>query len=433
MNITGSISPDGRTLVAVSSLDIVSRTADAADAMLTQVGDNPEIYLFNVQPNGEFESKFKINTPSSTAMFSTCWTLDSQTFAVACQSGYVLAFDVRSDKPLARINTTQMGSGGSPRVVKFSQDHRGGLLAFTEHRNYLHLIDAKTWNEGERLEIPMLSRNEPSNLDQFDYNSRSMISAQETFWTRLEDPWYRDIAMGNTGEDEIEQRLRRIERENGGFVRRLENSNEKLPLEMIKFQKINRKNTYDLNDNKDRVGDWDSIWGQPDREPTPFPHYEDSWLIPPSIVGDSFSEIERDLAKPSTRITQSFDEEILESSKPFLRQGRQKFQTLDRKSSLAKDLYPLFPFIVDSFQETLYYHAISLEGQKFTYHLPLLERPIVELTERINCPPDSVTDLLGLDWSPDGEKLYVATPGSIVELEIDRYERRRTRGKSTFA
>ncbi|KAG8846351.1 hypothetical protein FRB96_002021 [Tulasnella sp. 330] len=77
-----SISPDGRTLLAV--------------------GDTNEIFLNSIA-SGDEVSIQKISTYSagSDAHFSTAWSSDGRKFAVACQDGQVTVWDTRSSKPLS--------------------------------------------------------------------------------------------------------------------------------------------------------------------------------------------------------------------------------------------------------------------------------------------------------------------------------------------
>ncbi|EPQ27205.1 uncharacterized protein PFL1_05128 [Pseudozyma flocculosa PF-1] len=129
-----SLSPDRRTLVAV--------------------GDTPEVFIYHVRPNGEYD-KVATYSASTDASFSTTWSPDGSKFAVASQDGIVSVWDVRSSYPLASLTTSQAGmpgGNGAARVVKFSPG--GDLLAFTEHRNYFHIADTVTFANVQRLPAP---------------------------------------------------------------------------------------------------------------------------------------------------------------------------------------------------------------------------------------------------------------------------------------
>ncbi|GAA6015012.1 hypothetical protein JCM10207_008704 [Rhodosporidiobolus poonsookiae] len=147
-----SVSHDGRRMVAV--------------------GDTNEVFLYDVRAGGyELAHTFEA---SSDASFSTDWSEDGVTFAVASQDGYVHVYDVRclpstsrpatpsgsssySPRKVAELKTTQTGPAGAARKVKFSPGGArldGGLMAFTEHRNRVHVVDARTFETYQILEVP---------------------------------------------------------------------------------------------------------------------------------------------------------------------------------------------------------------------------------------------------------------------------------------
>ncbi|BGP26492.1 WD repeat protein [Rhodotorula toruloides] len=151
-----SVSPDGKCMVAV--------------------GDTSDVFLYDCR-RGRYElaQTFKA---SNDASFSTDWSDDGLTFAVASQDGFVHVYDIRnlpsSSRPpsptlrgasanprkLAELKTTQAGPAGAARKVKFSPGGKridGGLLAFTEHRNRLHIVDARTFETYQIIDIPTSS------------------------------------------------------------------------------------------------------------------------------------------------------------------------------------------------------------------------------------------------------------------------------------
>ncbi|GAA6014246.1 hypothetical protein JCM11491_005013 [Sporobolomyces phaffii] len=160
-----SVSPDGRHLVAV--------------------GDTDEVFLFDVKlGTGEYVLRETLRGgpggPAGArrdASFSTDWDADSQTFVVGSQDGFVSVYDQRhlapsasassaasasshpGDHSVATLTTTQRGPAGAVRKVKFSPRGRahldGGLLAFTEHRGKVHVVDARNgYHQSQILEIP---------------------------------------------------------------------------------------------------------------------------------------------------------------------------------------------------------------------------------------------------------------------------------------
>ncbi|KAN0062891.1 hypothetical protein ACQY0O_004712 [Thecaphora frezii] len=130
-----SLSPDRRTLIAV--------------------GDTPEVFVYHVRRDGEFD-KVATYTASTDASFSTTWSPDGSKFAVASQDGIVSVWDVRSSRPLASLSTWQAGmagGNGAARVAKFSPN--GDMLAFTEHRKYFHVVDTVTFGSVQRVAAPV--------------------------------------------------------------------------------------------------------------------------------------------------------------------------------------------------------------------------------------------------------------------------------------
>ncbi|GAA5974783.1 hypothetical protein JCM11641_007263 [Rhodosporidiobolus odoratus] len=139
------------------------------------VGDTNEVHLFDCRWSGyEPVQTFRA---SNDASFSTDWSDDGVTFAVASQDGFVHVYDVRnlpssqptpsqpSPRKLAEVKTTQSGPAGAARKVKFSPGGArldGGLLAFTEHRNRVHIVDARTFELYQVLDVPFSSTSSPS-------------------------------------------------------------------------------------------------------------------------------------------------------------------------------------------------------------------------------------------------------------------------------
>jgi hypothetical protein len=76
-------------------------------------------------------------------------------FAVASQDGLVSIWDIRSSTKIASLQTSQMSDvrgAGAARVVKWSP--RGDLLAYSEHKNYIHIVETSTFTTTQRLKVP---------------------------------------------------------------------------------------------------------------------------------------------------------------------------------------------------------------------------------------------------------------------------------------
>lgn len=87
------------------------------------------------------------------ASFSTSWSRSGDGFAIASQDGSVTIFDRRYLQPVKRFHSYQRGPAGAARVVKYSPGPNE-LLAFTEQKNYIHVIDARTYEFSEAIYIP---------------------------------------------------------------------------------------------------------------------------------------------------------------------------------------------------------------------------------------------------------------------------------------
>ncbi|GAA5993078.1 hypothetical protein JCM10908_003093 [Rhodotorula pacifica] len=146
---------------------------------LIAVGDTNEVFLYSVprSDSDQYELAHTF-TASSDASFSTDWNEDNRTFAVASQDGFVHVFDIRSlpscsrpasptlraasssPRKVAELKTSQDGPAGAARKVKFSPGGRkldAGLMAFTEHRNRIHIVDARTFETYQILDVPLVS------------------------------------------------------------------------------------------------------------------------------------------------------------------------------------------------------------------------------------------------------------------------------------
>lgn len=72
--------------------------------------------------------------------------------AVASQDGIISVWDVRSSKKIASLSTSQSGSSnGAARCLKYSPN--GDYLAFTEHRNYFHIVDTLSYTDHQKIMV----------------------------------------------------------------------------------------------------------------------------------------------------------------------------------------------------------------------------------------------------------------------------------------
>ncbi|BGP18509.1 hypothetical protein JCM10213v2_006575 [Rhodosporidiobolus nylandii] len=111
-----SVSPDGRRMVAV--------------------GDTNEVFLYDC--HGFVHVYDTRSLPSSSSSHTS----------------------TSAPRKLAELKTSQAGPAGAARKVKFSPGGArldAGLLAFTEHRNRVHVVDARTFESYQVLDVPAAS------------------------------------------------------------------------------------------------------------------------------------------------------------------------------------------------------------------------------------------------------------------------------------
>jgi WD40 repeat protein len=123
------------------------------------VGDSSDVFLFDISSTGSFHHQATF-TASEDSSFSTSFSCTSSMFAVASQDGFVSVWDRRfartatasfSSGKLKTMKTTRAGSPyGAARLVRFSQGPLD-LLMFTEQREYVHLVDARTFEKTQIL------------------------------------------------------------------------------------------------------------------------------------------------------------------------------------------------------------------------------------------------------------------------------------------
>ncbi|KAJ7358001.1 WD40-repeat-containing domain protein [Mycena albidolilacea] len=166
-----SISPDGRTLLSVGDSSKVFLHRITGGAHVTAV----PIATLTLPPTSN-----PFFSPALVASFSTAFSADGSKYAVASQEGAVAVWDVRSSKPLKVFPTDKTrgcsrnsastswlsedpqewshrksrGPGWSARNVKFGGRPGRELMVFTEHTSLIHVIDARTFETEEVLQMP---------------------------------------------------------------------------------------------------------------------------------------------------------------------------------------------------------------------------------------------------------------------------------------
>lgn len=115
------------------------------DRTLVYVGDSDEVFVCQPTSTGyQISCKFR---EASDAGMSCDWNSNGTSFAVASQDGLVCVWDIRQKRPAVRLSCQS-----AARCVKFSPNPLD-LLAFTEHRNYLHLVDCRMWANRQVIKV----------------------------------------------------------------------------------------------------------------------------------------------------------------------------------------------------------------------------------------------------------------------------------------
>ncbi len=110
---------------------------------LVHVGDSEEVFVSRATPTGyRMCCTFREATDAG---MSCDWDSGGTAFAVASQDGLVCVWDRRHRNAVARIPCRS-----AARCVKFSPQPLD-LLAFTEHRNHLHLVDCRMWESRQTI------------------------------------------------------------------------------------------------------------------------------------------------------------------------------------------------------------------------------------------------------------------------------------------
>jgi WD40 repeat protein len=124
------------------------------------VGDSTDIFLFDISTSGSFHHQATFTASDSS--FSTAFSPTSSIFAVASGNGIISIWDrrfARNVTPLSRtgrlaaLKTSRPGlSTGASRCVTFSEGPID-LIMFTEQKDYVHLVDARTFEKRQILRL----------------------------------------------------------------------------------------------------------------------------------------------------------------------------------------------------------------------------------------------------------------------------------------
>ncbi|KAG6851964.1 hypothetical protein C0991_004574 [Blastosporella zonata] len=176
-----SISPDGRTLLSVgdSSKVYLHRMTGGARITFSPIATLKLPSVTNTHVN--------YASASLTASFSTAFSSDGSKFAVASQEGLLAVWDVRSSRPMKIFETEKSripsshGNGGasgwvadeiftggnfkapgwSVRNVKFGGSGDKEIMTFTEHTSLFHVVDARTFETEEIIQVPAARERTP--------------------------------------------------------------------------------------------------------------------------------------------------------------------------------------------------------------------------------------------------------------------------------
>ncbi|KAJ9088122.1 hypothetical protein DSO57_1026252 [Entomophthora muscae] len=171
--------PDFRKLDVLDFPTAVNHAAVSPDGTkLIAVGDSSQIFLYNIRGN-DFE-KMSVLSGTGDSGFSCSWNQSSEKFATASQDGYVLAWDLRQTKSMARFSTHQSSSKGAARCVKFSPSGSIDLLLYSEHVSYINVVDARTFNSRQIVRVAPTHQDQNISGVCFSPSSKSIFVGLES-------------------------------------------------------------------------------------------------------------------------------------------------------------------------------------------------------------------------------------------------------------
>eukprot|EP00871_Galdieria_phlegrea_P003029 jgi/Galph1/3727/GphlegSOOS_G2382.1 len=146
-------------LYRAESSTCLNHVALAPDGkLLLTVGDSGEYFLFRRQGGLRPVTQARI---SKEPIVSCSWSPDGRSFAVASQDGHVYLLNTEKRKLVGKLTSFQShGFRGACRCVKFSPSSVLELLAFSEHTNYVHIVDLRNPSRRQILYSQSTERDE---------------------------------------------------------------------------------------------------------------------------------------------------------------------------------------------------------------------------------------------------------------------------------
>jgi WD40 repeat protein len=140
--------------VAIPHNVAVNYTSTSPDGkFMASVGDSNTVTLYEMRDSRTYHQIAEMKEYSDCG-FNCSFDANSLQLAAASQDGAVVVWDIRkTGKPLTRLHTQQRNTNGAARAVKFSHVPSVDLLMFTEHESMLHVIDTRTYQDEQVLNV----------------------------------------------------------------------------------------------------------------------------------------------------------------------------------------------------------------------------------------------------------------------------------------
>ncbi|KAG0172426.1 hypothetical protein DFQ28_010741 [Apophysomyces sp. BC1034] len=143
------------------------------------VGDDNRVYTYNISSTGQVEAIGNIAV-SQDANFSISWNHTSEKYAVASQDGTVHVWDIRQQQPLYKFGQeSESITKNAARCVKFSQTGAIDLLAYSEHVSHINIVDARTFDIRQILQVGAPDVDTPITGLAFSLDSRTLFVGLE--------------------------------------------------------------------------------------------------------------------------------------------------------------------------------------------------------------------------------------------------------------
>jgi WD40 repeat protein len=132
----------------------INYTAVSPDGKyMASVGDNSYVNLYEMRDSRTFIPVAKMSEYYDGG-FSCCFDASSTQLAAASQDGTVAIWDLRKvSTPLAKLHSEQKHTKGAARCVKFSPTLCVDLLVYAEHESYIHVIDTRTYQDEQIINV----------------------------------------------------------------------------------------------------------------------------------------------------------------------------------------------------------------------------------------------------------------------------------------